>query len=107
MTATSSGADPKIENENGLWIDGSTHNTDLIGTTDAHGATSYTLYSQSEARGFYTYEVNGLCWNSLGVAGGQIAPESCPANDYHQWFTSPDNNGSSKLRRLVTLALAD
>jgi hypothetical protein len=80
MTATSSGADPKIENENGLWIDGSTHNTDLIGTTDAHGATSYTLYSQSEAPGFCTYEVNGLCWNSLGVAGNTLVLEPCSSS---------------------------
>jgi hypothetical protein len=88
MTATSSGADPKIENENGLWIDGSTHNTDLIGTTDPHAATSYTI-TYSGKPGLYIYSVDGLCWNSLGAAGGQIAPESCPSGDLSRVVHEP------------------
>jgi hypothetical protein len=87
MTATSSGADPwTFENANGLYIAGLNHGSDLFGDTSS--GTVYEEYPQSEAPGFYAYSpANGLCWNTLGAAGDQIGIDSCPANDYHEWFT--------------------
>jgi hypothetical protein len=94
MTATSSGADPLVfENENFLYIEGSANGSYLTGTTDAAHATEYHYYPQPDAPGYYAYApANGLCWNTYGDQGDNIQIVGCQANDGLQWFTSSADN---------------
>jgi hypothetical protein len=92
MTATSGGADPlEFVNGNGLWITGSAHGQDLKGTTSAADAQAYHYYPQSGAGVGYDALApsNGLCWNTIALAGDAIGIDSCPANDTNEWFAIP------------------
>jgi hypothetical protein len=91
-TATSSGADPwYFENENGLYIDGITHNEPIYGN-DA-GPTDYIEYNESSPAPYWVYSANGLCWDTTGANDARISMESCPADDSDEWFNLTLENG--------------
>jgi hypothetical protein len=85
-TVTASTADPyEFQNENALWIVGSTHGEDLTGS-DGTSGTPYVQYSHGG--GWYTYSDDDLCWNTGGVVGDEIAMDSCPSGDHNEWFAN-------------------
>jgi hypothetical protein len=92
MTVTPSTADPyTFENANGLWIVGSVHGLNLVGSTVS--GTAYVQYPQPDAPGYYAYSINDLCWNTLGGSGDPVGMDSCPSGDSNEWFLTPPTGG--------------